>query len=64
MVEKIRECDVEGRGRGLRATRLLFGLAIILAGIYFKSWLGLLGVISVVVAVTGFCPLSRLGRSC
>ena len=64
MVEKIRECDVESESGRLRATRLLFGLAIILAGIYFKSWLGLLGIIPVVVAVTGLCPLSRLGRSC
>jgi hypothetical protein len=64
------ECDVEiGKcGRNVenlnRIGRLSIGIVIIFAGIYFKSWFGLLGLIPVVVALTGFCPLNRLGRNC
>jgi len=60
------ECNIESRKRWglMRVSRLAIGTGIILAGIYFNSWFGLLGLIPVTVALTGFCPLSMLGRSC
>jgi|Deesub1362A_J573_1020465.scaffolds.fasta_scaffold00187_60 hypothetical protein len=64
---KFAECGIESSEKHTklkRIGRLSAGLTIILAGIYFKSWFGLLGLIPVIVAVTGFCPLSKLGRSC
>lgn len=41
-----------------RIIRAVLGAGIILAGgFYFKNWLGLLGLIPVFTAFTGFCAL-------
>ena len=41
-----------------RVIRAVAGVAIILAGgFYFKTWLGLLGLIPIFTAFTGFCGL-------
>lgn len=37
--------------------RIIVGLLIIIAGVYFKSWWGLIGIIPIIVAVIGWCPL-------
>ena len=37
--------------------RIVVGLAIGAAGIYFKSWWGLLGLIFLVTAFINWCPL-------
>ncbi len=39
-----------------RILRLLVGLGILGAGLYFKSWLGLIGLVPVFTAVFRFCP--------
>lgn len=39
-----------------RAVRIVLGLGIIAAGIYFKSWWGLLGLVPLATASCGFCP--------
>ena len=39
-----------------RILRFIAGLAIIGAGIYFKSWLGLIGVVPILTALFRFCP--------
>lgn len=39
-----------------RILRLIAGLAIIGAGVYFKSWLGLIGLVPVLTALFRFCP--------
>jgi hypothetical protein len=39
-----------------RILRLLAGLAILGAGIYFKSWLGLLGLVPLLTAAFRVCP--------
>lgn len=39
-----------------RIIRIVLGLAILGAGLYFKSWLGLLGLVPIIVAVIGACP--------
>lgn len=36
--------------------RILMGLIIGLLGIYYQSWLGLIGVVPVLTAFIGFCP--------
>lgn len=36
--------------------RYIVGIAIIGAGIYFKTWWGLAGIIPIAVAVAGRCP--------
>lgn len=44
-------------GRIDRVVRLLVGLAVVGAGLYFKNPLGLLGLIFVATAAIGWCPL-------
>ena len=40
-----------------RITRIVLGLAIIGAGVYFESWFGLIGVVPLVTGSLGWCPL-------
>lgn len=37
--------------------RVILGLAIGAAGVYFRSWLGLIGIIPIATAFMSFCPL-------
>jgi hypothetical protein len=39
-----------------RTVRYLAGLAILVAGYYFKSWLGLIGLLPILTATIRFCP--------
>lgn len=38
--------------------RVIVSLAVIGAGIYYKNWIGLLGIFTLLSAFTGSCPLS------
>jgi len=40
--------------------RIGLGIIIAAAGIYFKSWWGIVATVPLVTAFTGFCPLYRL----
>jgi hypothetical protein len=44
-------------GKTDRIIRIIAGLAIGAAGIYFKSWWGLVGAVLLVTALIGWCPL-------
>ena len=44
-------------GRTDKIIRIIFGLLIFTAGIIFKSWLGLFGIIPIITALTGSCGL-------
>ena len=39
-----------------RILRVIAGLAILGAGLYFKSWWGLVGFVPLLTAVIRFCP--------
>jgi type IV secretory pathway TrbD component len=39
-----------------RTIRIVSGLAIGVAGLYFESWLGLVGLIPLATGVIGWCP--------
>lgn len=39
-----------------RAVRIVIGLVILGAGIFFKSWWGLVGFLPLLTAVVRFCP--------
>lgn len=43
-----------------RIVRLILGIAVIVAGLAFQSWLGALGLILIGTAVVGFCPIYTL----
>ena len=47
-----------------RVIRVVIGLAIIGAGIYYKNWFGVLGIIPILSAAIGYCPLCCGGKSC
>lgn len=40
-----------------RVIRVILGLAIIGLGIGFKSWLGVIGLVPLLTAAIGWCPL-------
>ncbi len=40
-----------------RTLRIVLGLAIIAAGVYFQSWWGAVGIIPLFTAVVRWCPL-------
>lgn len=39
-----------------RVVRIVVGLGIIAAGVYFKSWWGAIGVVPLFTAMIGWCP--------
>ena len=39
-----------------RVVRVVFGLAIGAAGIYFKNWFGLVGLVPLTTGLIGWCP--------
>jgi hypothetical protein len=43
-----------------KVLRVVVGLVIIGAGIAFRSWWGVIGVIPLATAAVGFCPLYTL----
>ena len=43
-------------GSADRKFRVIGGLVIILIGIYFKSWWGIIGVLPIITAAIGWCP--------
>lgn len=44
-------------GKADRWIRVILGLAIIAAGVYFKSWWGLIGIIPLATSLISTCPL-------
>lgn len=40
-----------------RVIRIVFGLGVIGAGLYYKSWFGLIGIVPLLTALVSFCPL-------
>ena len=48
------KCNV---GKTDKVIRIIVGLGIGAAGIYFKSWWGLIGILPVFTALAGWCPL-------
>ena len=47
-----------------RTIRALIGLAIMIAGVAFNSWWGLVGLVPFIVGATGFCPACYFLNRC
>lgn len=47
-------------GKPERVIRVIVGLAIIGAGVYYQSWWGAIGLIPVLTGVMGWCPPYQL----
>jgi len=48
------KCNV---GKTDRIIRLILGVGIIAAGVYFQSWWGAIGLIPIFTAAIGWCPI-------
>ena len=53
------KCNV---GKTDKIIRIILGLVVIILGIALKSWLGLIGIILLVTAFIGWCPLYGICR--
>ncbi len=42
----------------IKTIRILLSLTVIALGVYYRSWLGLLGLLTLVSAFQGGCPLT------
>jgi len=47
------KCNVGGIDRTLR---IILGVVIVLAGLYFKSWWGAVGIIPIITGAIRWCP--------
>ena len=47
-------------GKSDRSVRIVIGVLIAVAGIYFKSWWGIVAILPLVTAFTGFCPFYKV----
>ncbi len=43
-------------GKADKAVRLVVGVAVIAAGVYFQSWWGAIGAVPILTALMGWCP--------
>lgn len=48
------KCNV---GKTDRTIRIIIGICIVAAGVYFKSWWGAVGIIPLFTAAIGWCPI-------
>ena len=44
-------------GKADKIVRIIIGLVIIILGLYFKSWWGAIGLVPLLTALVGWCPL-------
>ena len=44
-------------GTADRIIRVVIGIAIIAAGVYYKAWWGAIGAVPILTATIGWCPL-------
>ena len=43
-------------GKADKTVRIIIGVVILALGFWFKSWLGLIGIVPIVTALIGWCP--------
>jgi len=43
-----------------KLARIVIGIGILALGLYYKSWLGLLGFIPIIISLYGWCPIYTL----
>ena len=47
-------------GKTDKIIRLVVGVVVVGAGIYYQNWLGAIGLIAIVTALMGWCPAYTL----
>lgn len=51
------KCNV---GRTEQVIRVISSIVIILISLYFKSWWGLIGIVSIITGSIRYCPISDI----
>lgn len=51
------QCNV---GQTDKRIRMVIGVVILAAGAYYQSWWGIVGLIPLMTAITGYCPPYQL----
>lgn len=51
---------IQNVGNAERIVRVLAGLSVIAAGVYYQNWLGLIGLLPIATGLTGYCPPYQL----
>lgn len=51
---------IQNVGNAERIVRVLVGLSVIAAGVYYQNWLGLIGLLPIATGLTGYCPPYQL----
>ncbi len=51
------QCNV---GQTDKRIRMVVGVVILAAGAYYQSWWGLVGLLPLMTAITGYCPPYKL----
>lgn len=47
-------------GSADRLVRIVLGVLIVVAGLYFKSWWGIIGIVPIITGLLNFCPAYTL----
>ncbi len=51
------ECNV---GTTEKVIRIAVGILILLAGLAFRNWWGIIGLAPLITGATGYCPVSKV----
>lgn len=51
------KCNV---GRTEQIVRVVIGTVIVLIGVYFRSWWGLIGLVPIITGAIRYCPISAV----
>jgi hypothetical protein len=51
------QCNV---GTTDKIIRLVVGVVIVIAGLYYQNWLGVIGLVPILTALVGYCPAYSL----
>ena len=43
-----------------QVVRVVIGIAIVVSGLYFRSWWGIIGLIPIITGSIGYCPISNV----
>ncbi|MEA4988642.1 MAG: DUF2892 domain-containing protein [Anaerovorax sp.] len=51
------KCNV---GKTEQIVRITIGLTIVLVGVYYQNWWGIIGLVPIITGFTRYCPISDL----
>ena len=49
------KCNI---GKTEQTIRIVMGIVILLIGLYFRSWWGVIGIVPIITGAIRYCPLS------